>query len=315
MNPVPATMKAFRIGSFGGPEVQSLDTIDVPKPGPGELLVKARAASVNPVDYKLRGGKYPPVRQEMLPYTLGRDVCGEVVARGNGAEAFEEGAVIYALLGVERGGEAEYVVVKTSEASPKPRTLDVAAAGAVPLAALTAWQGLFKHGGVKAGDRVLIHAASGGVGHFALQFAKAKGAYVVATASTSNLDFVKSLGADEVIDYKVEKFEDRVSELDMVYDLVGGETQERSFGVLKRGGILVSTVQQPPADKAEAHGVRATRYMAERSPADLAEIAALIDAGKVKVHVSKTFKLADAAEALKAVEKGHTIGKVVVTMG
>jgi NADPH:quinone reductase-like Zn-dependent oxidoreductase len=314
MNPIPSTMKAFQIASFGGPEVEAVVTVDVPKPGPGELLLEVRAASVNPVDYKLRSGKYPPVKQEMLPYTLGRDVCGVVVGRGAGTEAFADGAAVYALLGVDRGGEAEYVIVKASEASPKPRTLDVAAAGAVPLAALTAWQGLFKHGGLTSGGRVLIHAASGGVGHFAVQFAKAKGAYVYATVSTKNVDFVKSLGADEVIDYKTERFEDKARDLDVVYDLVGGETQERSWGVLKKGGILVSTVQPPPPEKAEAHGARGTRYMAEPSPSDLAEIAALIDAGKVRVHVSKTFKLEQAADALKAVEEGHTIGKVVVTM-
>jgi NADPH:quinone reductase-like Zn-dependent oxidoreductase len=314
MSSVPQTMKAFRIHSFGGPEVEHIDTVDVPHPGPGELLVKVRAASVNPVDWKLRTGKYPPVKEDMLPYTLGRDVCGDVVARGPDVDTFTEGAAIYAQLGVERGGEAEYVIVKTGEASPKPTTLDFATAGAVPLAALTAWQGLFKHGGLKAGGKVLIHAASGGVGHFAVQFAKAKGAYVIATASTGNVDFVKGLGADEVIDYKTQHFEERGLSVDVVYDLVGGETQDKSWSVLKRGGILVSTVQAPPPEKAETHGVRGMRYMAEPSPSNLAEIAALIDAGQVKVHVSRTFKFDDAAEALKAVEDGHSIGKVVVTM-
>jgi NADPH:quinone reductase-like Zn-dependent oxidoreductase len=182
------------------------------------------------------------------------------------------------------------------------------------LASLTAWQALFTHGGLQPGGSVLIHAASGGVGHLAVQLAKAKGATVYATASTHNIDFVKRLGADVVIDYKNERFEDRVRDVDVVFDLIGGDTQERSWGVLKKGGILVSAVQAPSPEQAAAHGVRFARFGAQPSAAQLAEVAGLIDTGQVKVHVSRTFKFADVADAMRAVEEGHTIGKVVVTM-
>ena len=308
------TMNAVRIDAFGGPEVVHLERIPVPMPRAGELLLKIRAASVNPVDYKIRSGKYPAVTAEQLPYVLGRDVCGDVDACGPNVAAFAEGDPLYAFLGVDRGGYAEYVIVKENEASRKPSTLDSVSAAAVPLAGLTAWQGLFQHGGLKSQQRVLIHAGSGGVGHFAIQFAKARGAHVITTVSGQNVDFVRELGADEVINYKKQRFENEIRDVDMVFDLIGGETQDRSWGVLKKGGILVSTLNPPSQEKAIAHGVRAMRYTAEVSGSELGEIAGLIDAGKVKPFVSKRFALKDAISALQSVEQGHTQGKVVLTI-
>jgi NADPH:quinone reductase-like Zn-dependent oxidoreductase len=184
----------------------------------------------------------------------------------------------------------------------------------LPLAGITAWQGLFRHGGLKSGQRVLIHAGSGGVGHFAVQFAKAKGAYVITTVSGENVDFVRRLGADEVIDHKKQQFENKVRDVDMVFDLIGGETEDRSWGVLKKGGVLVSTLSLPSQEKAKAHGVRGMRYTAEASGSELGEIAGLIDAGKVKPTISRTFPLKDAVSALQLVEQGHTRGKVVLTV-
>jgi NADPH:quinone reductase-like Zn-dependent oxidoreductase len=308
------TMNAVRIEAFGGPEVVHLERIPVPEPRAGELLLKIRAASVNPVDYKIRSGKYPAVTAEQLPYVLGRDVCGDVDACGPNVAAFAEGDALFAFLGVDRGGYAEYVIVKENEASRKPNTLDPISAAAVPLAGLTAWQGLFQHGGLKSQQRVLIHAGSGGVGHFAIQFAKARGAHVITTVSGQGVDFVRKLGADEVIDYKKQPFENEVKDVDMVFDLIGGETQNRSWSVLKKGGILVSTLSPPSQETAAAHGVRAMRYTAEISGSELGEIATLIDAGKVKPFVSKTFALKDAISALQSVEQGHTQGKVVLTI-
>jgi len=307
-------MNAMLIEAFGGPDVLRWQKISVPKPREGEVLLKIRAASVNPVDYKIRSGKYPAVKANMLPYVLGRDVCGDVEACGPGVTAFAEGAPLYAFLGIDRGGYAEYVVVKESEASSKPTVLDHPSAAAVPLAGLTAWQGLFRYGGLQSGQRVLIHAGSGGVGHFAIQFAKARGAHVITTVSEQSVDFVRKLGADEVIDYKKQRFENEVQDVDVVFDLIGGETQDRSWRVLKKGGILVSTLSPPSQEKASAHGVRGTRYTAESNASELAEIAGLIDAGTVKPAISKTFALSDAALALQIVEQGHTQGKVVLTI-
>jgi NADPH:quinone reductase-like Zn-dependent oxidoreductase len=310
----PATMKAVRITQFGGPETLHLETIPVPRPGEGELLVKVAAAGVNPVDYKIRGGKYPAVKQDKLPFVLGRDVAGTVIECGPAAGRFAKGESIYAMPGLGRGGYAEYALVKATEAAPKPQSLDAIQAGAVPLAALTAWQGLFRHGNLKPGQRVLIHGASGGVGHFAVQFAKAKGAWVAATASAGHLDFVRRLGADEVIDYQAQRFEDDLHDLDLVFDLVGGETQERSWDVLKQGGALVSTLNEPSREKAAARGVRALRYTVSESGADLAAIGELIDAGKVKPVITRTYQLKEAAAAQEFLEHDHPQAKVVLSV-
>lgn len=305
-----ATMKAVRISAFGGPDVLKLEDLPIPQPHEGEFLVKVEAASVNPIDYKIREGATAFVRADNLPYRMGRDVSCVVTAAGGGASNFKVGEAIYAV--VEQGGYAEYAIVKATGAARKPACLDHIAAAAVPLAGLTAWQGLFRYGELKSGQRVLIHGGSGGVGHFAIQFAKSKGAYVIATAAGAHLRFVLGLGADEAIDYKKQRFEDVVHDVDLVYDLVGGDTQERSFGVIKRGGVLVSTLTEPDRDKAKARGVRAVRYTMEANATELGEIAKLIDAGKVKPKVSKTFALADAAKAQQFLAEEQPEGKVVL---
>ncbi len=309
------SMKAVRIAAFGGPEMLHLETVDIPTPGEREMLVKVAAAGVNPVDYKIRAGKYPAVREDKLPYILGRDVSGEVVECGPSTERFAKGDRLMAMPRIERGGYAEYVVIREDEAAPRPRSLDAIVAGAVPLAALTAWQGLFRHGGLKQGQRVLIHGGSGGVGHFAIQFAKAKGAYVATTVSGQHADFVRGLGADQVIDYEARRFEDEVDAVDMVFDLIGGETQERSWSVVKRGGILVSTLTQPSREKAAEGGARGVRYTVEESGADLSEIGVLIDAGQVRAVIARCFPLDRAADAQRFLEAEHPAGKVVLEAG
>jgi len=305
-------MKVQRFHAFGGSGVLKLEELPRPDPGEEEILVRVAAAGVNPVDYKIREGKYPAVKADMLPYVPGRDVAGTVMAAGGLVDDYKRGDEVYGMPGIDRGGYCEFAILKSSEAAPKPRTLDFIAAGAVPLAGLTAWQGLFRHGELKAGQRVLIHGGSGGVGHFAVQFAKARGAYVITTVSASHVEFARSLGADEVIDYKAQPFETAVHDVDMVYDLIGGETQERSFDVLKRGGVLVSTLAEPSQEKAQAKGVRALRYTAQENSGELEEIGRLIDQGKVKPRIARTYALAEAARAQDFVEQGHTEGKVVL---
>ena len=306
------TMHAVLIRRFGGPEVVELAEIAVPEPRAGEVLVKVEAASLNPVDWKIRSGRYPLVKDDKLPYVLGRDFSG-IVEHTDDA-ALPAGTLVHGLLGIERGSFAQYVVARADELARVPGAIDRIAAAAVPLAGLTAWQGLFDHGGLRAGQRVLIHAGAGGVGHFAVQFAKARGATVVTTVSTGDAEFARSLGADEVIDYRKERFESRLSGIDLVFDLVGGETQERSWAVLRKGGTLVSTVQEPAQDKAAAIDVRALRYTATSDAGQLREIDALIQSGKVRPLVARTFAYGDAEAALRGLEQGHGAGKLVLDM-
>jgi NADPH:quinone reductase-like Zn-dependent oxidoreductase len=228
------------------------------------------------------------------------------------ATLFKVGDEVFGMVGIGGGGYAEKAVLDQKAIARKPPGLDHPHAAAIPLAGQTAWQGLFRHGGLKAGQSILIHGGSGGVGHFAIQFAKAKGAHVLTTVSTANVAFAKSLGADVVIDYTTQRFEDHASNLDMVYDLIDGETRERSWKLLKRGGTLVSTLTDPSQEKARELGVRALRYTVEADGRELAEIADLVTAGKVKPHVEKTYPLEEASQALTAVEREHPVGKVVL---
>lgn len=303
-------MKAVRIHEFGGPETLRVEDLPMPKPGEGEVRIRVMAASVNPVDYKMRNGGYLP--STALPLTLGRDVAGLVDSVGPGVQDFLAGEAVFAMLDRAHGGYVEYVTQAAGNCASKPAKLDFIQAAAVPLAGLTAWQGLFDQGGLQAGQRVLIHGAAGGVGHFAVQFARARGATVIATCSGRDADFVESLGASEVIDYHEERFEDRVLDVDLVYDLIGGETQDRSWQVLKTGGTLVSTLKAPDKAKAAARHARGVHYMAEPSGQELAEIAKLIDAGQVVPRIDRVFALDDAAEAETALEHDHVRGKIVL---
>jgi NADPH:quinone reductase-like Zn-dependent oxidoreductase len=306
--------KTVRIHGFGGIEMLRYEDIEVSQPDATEILIAARAASVNPVDFKIRSGKYPAVKEDKLPYILGRDASGIVEKCGPGAKKFRVGDEVFGIVGINGGGYAQKVILEQDAVAAKPARLDHVHAAAVPLAGQTAWQGLFRYGEVKSGQRILIHGGSGGVGHFAVQFAKAKGAHVTTTVSTDNVEFAKGLGADVVIDYKKQPFEQAVRDLDMVFDLIDGETRERSWALLMKGGILVTTLTEPSQQKAREHGIRATRYTVQANGDELKEIAQLIDAGKVKPAVAETFPLNRAADALGAVEKGHSRGKTVITI-
>lgn len=309
------TMKAVRATAYGGPEVLKVEEIERPKAGPGELLVRVRAAGVNPVDWKIRQGLLRSMSPQP-PFIPGYDIAGTVESLGEGVSEFKVGDEVYAYLSLTKGGGyAEFVAVPAKEAARKPKT-DFAEAAAVPLAGLTAWQALFTQASLKQGQTVLVHGAAGGVGHFAVQFAKSKGATVIATASRANHDFLKKLGADVVIDYTTEKFEDvirdRKLEVDLVLDSIGADTHDRSYAVLKKGGTLVSIVQPPKADKMKEYGVNAKVFLVMPNGPQLAEIARLIDAGTVTAHVSAKLPLEEAARAHELSQTGKTRGKIVL---
>jgi NADPH:quinone reductase-like Zn-dependent oxidoreductase len=307
------TMKALRIHEYGGPEVLRLDDIPRPSPATGEVLIHVRAMGVNPVDWKLRSGAARKHLELAMPAILGGDIAGEVEQTGGGVEGLKAGDAVYAMIGLT-GAYAQYVSVKASIVAPKPKTMSIVEAASVPLAALTAWQGLFEHGKLHHGQTVLVHAAAGGVGIFAVQFAKASGASVIGTTSAKNADFVKSLGADQTIDYKSVAFEKEVSGVDLVIDLLGGEIAERSISVLKPGGILIQISPSPAAaEKAKAAGVTAMPVRVHSDGGQLREIASLIDAHKVKTSIAATFPLAETGRAHELSKEGHTRGKIVLT--
>ncbi len=304
-------MKSVRIHSYGDNSVVAIEDIEKPKPGPGELLVRVGAAAVNPVDVQIRDGKHEQWLKHTLPLTLGCDVAGTVEA----GEGFEPGTLVYAYLNLARlGAFAEFAVVKTEEAAAAPSTLDVVHAASVPVAALTAWQALFDTANLEYGQTVLIHAASGGVGSMAVQLAKWKGAHVIATGSEANREYVGALGADEFIDYKSQRFEDVVEDVDVVLDLVGGETQQRSLGVLKPGGFLVTLVGLIAEDQTKAAGVRAAMMAVQPNGARLEEIAKMFDDNLLKTLVEHRFPLADVTKAFDRLAKGVR-GKIVLTVG
>jgi NADPH:quinone reductase-like Zn-dependent oxidoreductase len=298
----------------GGREVLKLEQVPRLTPGTGEMLLRVHAAGVNPVDWKIRqsGGRMFGLK---LPFTPGFDVSGVVVEMGEGLSQFRVGDEVFAMLSLTRGGGyAEFAVVKFSEAAKKPMKASHVDAAAVPLAALTAWQALFDTAKLEKGQTVLIHAGAGGVGTFAVQLAKWKGARVIATASKENHELLKQIGADEVIDYRAEKFHERVKDVDVVLDSVGGQTQADSFKVLKKGGILVSIVGQPSKAKADEAAVRAAGILVQPDSDQLAQIAKLIEAGTIKPIVGHTFPLSEVAKAHEQSETGHTRGKIVLTV-
>lgn len=306
-------MKAIRIHEFGGPEVLKLEEVEKPSPAAGEVLIKVFATSVNPVDSKIRSGKNWERYKNPMPMTLGFDVSGIIEELGEGVSDFKKGDEVYARPDLNRDGAyAEYVVIKADKIGFKPKSLDHVKSAAVPLAALTAWQGLFDHGKLQPGQRILIHGASGGVGTFAVQFAKWKSAFVIGTSSESNIDFLNQLGADEVIDYKKQKFEEVLKDIDVVFDLIGGDTQRNSVKVLKEGGILVSVLGIADKDLLTQKNIQGVAFMAQSIPDQLNQIAQLIDEGKVKPVIAKVMPLEQAAEAQKESEAGHVRGKIVL---
>jgi NADPH:quinone reductase-like Zn-dependent oxidoreductase len=306
-------MKAVCIYSYGGPEVLVYEDAPCPHPGKGEVLVKVHAAGINPVDWKIREGHLKEMLHHTLPLILGWDVSGVVEALGVNLTRLKLGDEVFSRPDISRDGAyAEFIVIRESELALKPRSVDHIHAAALPLAGLTAWQTLFDAGGLAAGQRVLIHAAAGGVGSLAVQLAKWKGAHVIGTASEPNHDFLRKLGVDQVVDYERERFEDVVQPVDLVLDTLGGDIQERSWKVLKRGGILVSVVNPPSAETASAHGARQAFVFVKPDATQLAEIAKLADADKIKAIVETILPLSDATRGQELSQRGHTRGKIVL---
>jgi NADPH:quinone reductase-like Zn-dependent oxidoreductase len=311
--PPGSKMKAVVVHEYGGPEVLKYEDTPKPEPKDKEMLVKVIAAGVNPVDGLIRSGKYAKFFNTALPLIPGYDIAGVVEKTGVKIDKFKVGDAVYAYIDLKKGGGyAEYALVTEKEAAPKPKAAGFAEAAAVPVVALTAWQALVDTAKLSAGQSVLIHGGSGGVGSFAIQFAKLRGAKVIATASTRNQDFLKQLGADVAIDYTKQKFEEVAKDVDVVLETVGKDTLARSYGVVKKGGILVSLLGPPDQAELDRHGIRGSALGVEPNSAELAEIGKLIDEKKIKVIVSETFPLAEAAKAQEQADTGHTRGKIVL---
>lgn len=307
------TMKAIRIHSFGGPDALEYEDVPRPKPSNGQVLIRLRAASVNPLERAIRQGVMQKVMPVKLPFIPGSDLAGVIESVGDDVTALSVGQEVYGFVPPTTGGTyAQYIAVPTDVLVAKPQALDFSSAASVPVVSMTAWQALFVYADLAEGQSVLIHGGAGGVGMYAVQLAKWKGAHVTATASARDIEFVKGLGADEVIDYRADRFEDKVSGVDVVLDVIGGETQQRSWQTIKPGGMLVATTAPPSQEDAARHGVRTVMMQMRGDGAQLSTINELIAAGTVKTFVGATFPLAQAAEAQRASEKGGVRGKIVL---
>ena len=306
-------MKAVRIHGYGGPEVLMYEDAPRPTAGPGEVLIRVHATTVNPFDCAARAGYMQSYFSYTFPLIMGTDVAGTIEELGEGATGFAVGDSVYARTGVFRdGANAEYTVAFVSDVALKPPSLDYIHAAALPHVTLTAWQALYELANLSEGQTVLIHAAAGGVGHMAIQLAKLRGAKVIGSAS-KHLDFIKELGADETFDYATAHFEDIVKDVDVVLDLIGGETQERSWKVLKPGGILVSTIQPPSEETAAAHGVRQGFVVSAPPVAQtLTEVSAMVESGQIKPTVSTILPLQEVRKAHELIEAKQVHGKLVL---
>ena len=306
-------MKAVVIHEYGGAEVLKYEDVPQPEPKQDQLRIRVIAAGVNPVDGMIRAGMLDKEGHHAFPIILGGDISGVVEKVGSEITRFKPGDPVFAYVSLDNsGGYAQYALVTEREAAPKPRSLIYVEAAAVPIVALTAWQALIDTAKLKAGQTVLIHGGSGGVGSFAIQIAKAHGAKVIATASTANQELLKQLGADVAIDYTKQNFENIAKDVDVVLDSIGKDTLARSYGVVKKGGIIVSLVARPDPAELEKHGIRGEALSVDPNSDELSEIGKLIDEKKINVIVSQTFPLSEARKAQEQVATGHTRGKIVL---
>jgi NADPH:quinone reductase-like Zn-dependent oxidoreductase len=307
-------MKAVRIHRFGAPEVIAVEDVPKPVPSAGEVVVKIEAAGVGPWDALIRRGN--SALPQPLPLTLGSDIAGVIDSVGAGVEQFKVGDKVFGVTN-ERftGAYAEYAVAKANLIAPKPQTLNYTHAASVPLASVTAWQTVFDFAQLRAGQSVLIHGGAGNVGAYAVQFARQAGAMVITTASAKDVSYVRSLGGIGVIDYRASRFEEQVKEVDAVIDTVGGEVLDRSYGVVKPGGIIVSAAAPPSREKAEQRGLRATFFLVQVTAERLRNIAELIDAGRLKTEVGEVLWLDEARQAHEMLEGApHRRGKIVISI-
>jgi NADPH:quinone reductase-like Zn-dependent oxidoreductase len=308
-------MKAWRVREFGPPEVMIFETVARPDPGPGQVLVKIHAAGVGPWDGWIRAGR--SALPQPLPLTLGSDLSGEVAALGSGISELAVGDQVFGVTNPQFvGAYAEYAVGSARMLANKPSSLTYVEAASVPVIAVTAWQGLFDQARLEAGQTVVIHGAAGNVGAYAVQLARRAGLRSIATAGTQDIDYVRALGADKVVDYHTQRFEDEVKDADAVLDLVGGDTQTRSFQVLRPGGKLISAVSQPDQDRAKQHGVNAGFFLVEVTTERLRRIAELIDCGELKTRVGAVLPLVDARVAHMMLEgrRPPPKGKIVLNV-
>jgi alcohol dehydrogenase len=307
-------MKAVQINEYGGPEVVSLQEASKPIPGEGQVLVEVHAASINPWDNKVRQGAVKDAIPLNFPATLGGDLSGVVAEVGNNVTDFKAGDEVYGTANSVsgQGSFAEFAPAKATSLALKPQGIDFEAAAALPLVAESAYLAIVELLGVQEGQKVLIHGGAGGIGSVAIQLAKHAGAYVVSTASSSDLDFVKSLGADKVLDYKTQDFSTLVEGCDAVFDTVGGETNAKSYQVLKQGGKLASMLEQPNEELMDKYGVTAVYISSIVNTKHLEAISELVETGAIKVHVDKVFPLEQTGEAMAYLENGGHHGKVVI---
>jgi NADPH:quinone reductase-like Zn-dependent oxidoreductase len=308
-------MKAWRVHEFGPPEAMIFETVPRPDAGPGQVLVKVHAAGVGAWDGWIRAGR--SALPQPLPLTLGSDLSGEVAALGSGISNMAVGDQVFGVTNTQfLGAYAEYAVASAAMLAKKPSSLSYVEAASVPVIAVTAWQGLFEQARLEAGQTVVIHGAAGNVGAYAVQLARRARLRCIATAGTKDIDYVRALGADKVVDYRTQRFEDEVEDADAVLDLVGGETQARSFQVLRPGGKLISAVSQPDQDRAKHYGVNATFFLVEVTTERLRRIADLIDRGELKTRVGAVLPLADAREAHMMLEgrRPRPGGKIILNV-
>jgi NADPH:quinone reductase-like Zn-dependent oxidoreductase len=309
-------MKAVRIHEYGDRSVLQYEDSPLPQISDDEVLIKVVATAVNPVDWKIREGYLKEMITYQFPLILGWDVAGVVEKIGNNVTDYSPGDPVYSRPEIARDGAyAEYIAVRASEIAFKPKTISFMEAASLPLAGITAWEAVIQSGEIKEGQSILIHAASGGVGSIAVQLAKYKGAYVIATTSAGNRDFVKSLGADEIIDYRSVNFKDVVRDADVVFDTIGGQVQEDSWSVLKSGGILVSVVQPPSEERASQSEVEGKFVFIQPNASILRELAKLIDNGSVRPVVGAEFALKNISKAHELSESGRSRGKIVIHVG
>ncbi|MEG3857539.1 NADP-dependent oxidoreductase [Microcoleus sp. herbarium12] len=309
-------MKAIVINEYGNQDVLNYVDVDRPEPKPDEVLVKVHAAAVNPADWKIRNGMGERFGLK-LPIILGGDIAGTVEEVGVEVKNFKQGDAVYGMTvsGGFSGGYAEYAIVKADAIAPKLDSINFEEAAAIPIAALTAWQAMFDLAHLSSGQKILIAGASGGVGSMAVQLAKAKGAIVIGTASGKNEQFVRDLGADEFVDYTQQPFEEVVKDVDVVFDTIGSDTQERAFQTLKKGGFLVTSAQTPSAEKAKEFGVEAAFVFCKPNAGQLTEINQLINQGKLKIHIETILPLTEVKKAHQLSFMGRTRGKIVLQIG
>lgn len=311
-------MRVYRLHGYGSDERLRLETAPIPEPGAGYVRIRIHAASVNPIDWKIRSGLLKELYPVTLPYIPGRDVAGTIDAIGPGVEGWRIGDAVMAILELMPpggGAFAEYVLVAARDIAPKPASLSFDAAAGVPLVSMTAWRAVIEAANVQSGQRVLVHGGAGGVGSMAVQLARWRGARVIATASTRNHDYLESIGAEQTIDYRKIRFEDAVRDVDVVIDTVGGDTLEGSPVVLKEGGALVSVVGAPSQEMCAKYRIRCPDLYggaAITAGERLSEIGRLFDSGDLTMHVDAVYPFTEVNEALAHSEAGHTRGKVIV---